>query len=383
MKEYLTKETKNLIFVLSVTGIILLSSYFIISEFDKVQDLIRIIVKTTMPFIIGFAVAFILAPLLFRIEAVLFKFSKLNKKQVRAFATAGSIVFLIFCITIFFVLITPQIISSVISLSASIEDYIATAEVLLHELSEMYQANMEIVEWIITSFESGLTGILQYLSDYLPTLITNTISASIKAVQLAFNFIVGLVVAVYILFDYERFHRQARMVLYAILPNKYADELLRIAQISSEVFNKFVIGKAIDSLIIGILCLIGCLILGFPYAYLIAFVVGITNMIPFFGPFIGAIPCALLLFLVKPIYLIWFGLFILVLQQLDGNVIGPYILGDALGLPSIWIMFAVLVGGGLFGVVGMFLGVPIFAILYLLFKEFVIRRMRKKNMLQE
>lgn len=383
MKEYLTKETKNLIFVLSVTGIILLSSYFIISEFDKVQDLIRIIVKTTMPFIIGFAVAFILAPLLFRIEAVLFKYSKLNKKQVRAFATAGSIVFLIFCITIFFVLITPQIISSVISLSASIEDYIATAEVLLHELSEMYQANMEIVEWIITSFESGLTGILQYLSDYLPTLITNTISASIKAVQLAFNFIVGLVVAVYILFDYERFHRQARMALYAILPNKYADELLRIAQISSEVFNKFVIGKAIDSLIIGILCLIGCLILGFPYAYLIAFVVGITNMIPFFGPFIGAIPCALLLFLVKPIYLIWFGLFILVLQQLDGNVIGPYILGDALGLPSIWIMFAVLVGGGLFGVVGMFLGVPIFAILYLLFKEFVIRRMRKKNMLQE
>lgn len=379
MKEYLTKETKNLIFVLSITGLIILGCYFTVAEFEQIRKLIDVVVRTIMPFIIGFTIAFLLTPLLFRIENFLFKKTKWNKKQVRALATAGSIVILLLFITIFFAVVTPQIVSSIMSLSASIEGYIATAEAILRDLSDVYQANLELVEWVITSFESGLTTTLEYLSDYLPTLISNTISASIKAVQLTFNFIIGLIVAIYILFDYETFHRQAKMVTYAIFPKKYADELIRVSHISSGVFNKFVIGKAIDSLIIGILCLCGCLIFGFPYAYLIAFVVGITNMIPFFGPFIGAIPCAILLFLVKPIYLIWFGLFILVLQQLDGNVIGPYILGDALGLPSIWIMFAVLVGGGLFGIVGMFIGVPIFAIFYILFKEYVHNRIKKKE----
>ena len=152
---------------------------------------------------------------------------------------------------------------------------------------------------------------------------------------------------------------------------------------SSRIFNQFIVGKAIDSLIIGIICLVGCMVMKLPYYGLIAFVVGVTNMIPFFGPFIGAIPCMFLLLLVDPMKMLMFTLFIFFLQQLDGNVIGPAILGDALGLPSLLIMFAVIIGGGLFGVLGMFIGVPVFALIYTLFKEFVGKSLDKKKIVIE
>ena len=162
-------------------------------------------------------------------------------------------------------------------------------------------------------------------------------------------------------------------------PEEVSKYFHRMSLLSSKIFNNFIVGKAIDSLIIGILCYVGSLIFQFPYALLLSVFVGVTNMIPVFGPFIGAIPGVVILFIIHPITAVYFALFVFALQQFDGNVLGPMILGDKLGLPSIGILFSVCIGGGLFGIVGMFIGVPCFAVFYVAVKEFVHYRLEKKG----
>ena len=169
-----------------------------------------------------------------------------------------------------------------------------------------------------------------------------------------------------------------KKINYAIFPIQASEYLHRMALASADIFNNFIIGKAIDSLIIGILCYIGSLIFQFPYALLLSVFVGVTNMIPVFGPFIGAVPGMFILFIIHPITALYFALFIFVLQQFDGNILGPLILGAKLGLPSIGILFSVVIGGGLFGIIGMFIGVPCFAVIYMAVKEFVAYRLEKK-----
>ena len=157
------------------------------------------------------------------------------------------------------------------------------------------------------------------------------------------------------------------------------EALIQLSRLTSRMFNSFIIGKMIDSLIIGVICFIGMLIMRLPFAVLISFIVGLTNMIPVFGPFIGAVPGIFILFIVDPIYSLIFAVFVLLLQQFDGNILGPMILGDQLGLPSLWVMFSIIVGGGMFGILGMFLGVPVFAVLYVVVRGFVSGRLKEKN----
>ena len=165
----------------------------------------------------------------------------------------------------------------------------------------------------------------------------------------------------------------------AIMDKDTAMHFEYVNRLTSKMFNSFIFGKALDSLVIGIVCYICMVVMNMPYAPLIGVVVGVTNMIPVFGPFLGAIPCAIILLLIDPIKAIEFVIFILILQQVDGNIIGPYILGDSMGLPTLWIMFAILIGGALFGVAGMFLGVPVFSVIYVLVREWTHERLKQKN----
>ena len=379
MKKFWNERVINYCIALTTTGLILLAVYFAITKLHVIHSVFDLLVTTTMPFIIGFVIAFLLAPFMYKVEGLLKKYTKWKPKWIRVLAVIASLLFFFFIIFIFFAVITPEIIESIVTLSNSIDSYIASLERIMNSLAQMYRSNSDAMNWLLSAIESSVMTAINYVTDYLPTLVTSALSASIQVVKLLFNFLVGIIVATYLLLDYEKIHRHIKMILYALAPKKVADELQRISELSSQVFNQFIVGKAVDSLIIGILCLIGCLVMRLPYAGLIAFVVGVTNMIPFFGPFIGAIPCMFLLLLVDPIYMLTFGIFILILQQLDGNVIGPAILGDALGLPSILIMFAVIIGGGLFGVLGMFIGVPVFALLYTLFREYVTKNLNKKE----
>jgi predicted PurR-regulated permease PerM len=182
------------------------------------------------------------------------------------------------------------------------------------------------------------------------------------------------------MFSKETLIAQLKKALYAVCKKETASEMVRFARESHRIFSSFINGKLIDSLIIGILCFIGMSIIGFEFTMLISFIVGCTNVIPFFGPFLGAIPSVMILLMVDPWQALWFTIFVFVLQQLDGNVIGPKILGDSTGLPALWVMFAILVGGGIFGIIGMFIGVPAFAVIYKFTKEYLEKKLESKNL---
>ena len=192
--------------------------------------------------------------------------------------------------------------------------------------------------------------------------------------------IIGLIIAIYFLFSKEKFCAQCKKAAYAILPRRRADGLIRNTRETSTVFGSFITGQLIDALIVGILCFIGMSILQLPYPPMISVIVAITNVIPFFGPYIGAIPSAILILLVNPLQAVYFVIFIIILQQIDGNIICPRILGETIGLNGFWIIFAIVVFGALFGFVGMIIGVPTFAMLYTWLKRWISRRLGKRNM---
>ena len=198
-----------------------------------------------------------------------------------------------------------------------------------------------------------------------------------------FNFIIGIVISIYVLLGKETFIAQAKKLVYAVFPADRGNVIVATVRKANDIFGGFIIGKILDSVIIGILCFIGLSILQMPYTLLVSVIVGVTNVIPFFGPYIGAIPSAILIMLANPIQGLYFIIFILVLQQVDGNIIGPKILGDSTGLNSFWVVFAILVGGGLFGVAGMIFGVPLFATIYYITRKLTAWVLRKKGLPEE
>ena len=214
----------------------------------------------------------------------------------------------------------------------------------------------------------------------LTTITGGVISGIWGLVSFAMDFLVGIIVSVYMLAMKEQSLARCCKLLYGVCKEAHARWIARAVRRADGIFSGFVRGKLLDSLIIGILCLIGCTILGMPYAPLVSLIVGVTNVIPFFGPFMGAVPSAFLILLVSPKKCLFFVIFVIVLQQFDGNILGPKILGDATGISSFWVVVAILVGGGFGGVLGMFLGVPVFACLQVLVKYLVDRRLRRRNM---
>lgn len=215
----------------------------------------------------------------------------------------------------------------------------------------------------------------------LATALTGGIWTGIRSiVGFALDLVVGIIISVYLMAMKEKSLARCCKLIYALMPQKTAELSLHGLHEANRVFSGFVRGKLLDSLIIGILCFIGCSMLNMPYTPLVSVVVGVTNVIPFFGPFLGAIPSAFLILLVSPLKCLYFVIFVFLLQQLDGNVIGPKILGDSTGISSLWVIVAILVGGGFFGVLGMFFGVPVFACLRLLVKWLIDRRLAARGM---
>ena len=217
--------------------------------------------------------------------------------------------------------------------------------------------------------------VLPQVNSYIASITTGVISI----VKALFNFVIGLVIAVYLLTSKETFIGQGKKIIYAALPPRFGNHVIQTLRVSHRMFGGFISGKILDSAIIGVIAYIGLVALRMPYSLLVAVIVGVTNVVPFFGPFIGAVPGVILIALAEPIKGLYFLIFVFVLQQVDGNIIGPKILGDSTGLSSFWVVFAILVGGGLFGFMGMLLGVPTFALIYYLIREivgYILRRRR-------
>lgn len=369
-------ETKEAIIALSIAGCVIVTFYLGISHINNLFGIFVAIFRALVPFIFGFVFAFLLMPLRNIAENTLTKKTKLKPKTIRTISVIVSIITMLVILIGFFWLLIPQLISSISMFVGNLAEYIYNSQQLIQQI---IGANTEIVQTItdvlmsganeLTKWLTGASGGLGKIMDYITTIVSQVI-----------NFLIGIIIALYILMDSEKFALQMKKILLAILPEKAARSFGSVCRLTADMFYKFISGKAIDSLIIGVICYIGCLLLNMPYAVLIAVVVGITNMIPVFGPFIGAVPCFTILVMINWVKAAEFFVFIVVLQQCDGNIIGPYILGDAVGLPTLWVMFAIIVGGALFGVIGMFIGVPTFAVIYTLAKQWIHHRLETKQL---
>lgn len=379
MKVKFSQQTKESAIAFVIAGSILILLYFSILNFHVVKSFFSLAASVMMPFIIGFAAAFLLHPIMMAIETKVLGKVKI-KQQTKRKISAGLAMFVMILIVLgFLFLIFPSISDSVIKLSSQIGNYATNAEAIISETIELYPQTADFLTWVFDVGQDTLMDVVDYLKNMIPTIL----GYSIRLVTAVFDFIIGLIIALYIMFDRERFYTQIKKVAYTLFPVPVVKQFRDLANLTSQMFNSFIVGKIVDSTIIGILCYIGMSLIGFDFALLISFIVGVTNVIPFFGPFIGAVPGVVILFIVNPIDSLWFALFVLALQQFDGNILGPLILGDSMGIPTLYVMFAILVGGGFFGVLGMFLGVPVFSVIYVVVKKVVENQLAKKNIIVE
>ena len=371
----LKEETIENIKVFSISGILVVAFYTLINNVEPLFGVLQAIFVALSPFIYGIGIAFLLNPLRKIIEYSWLGKTKLKPRTKKIIASFGALFIGIIMLFVFFSILIPQMISSIQTFLSSFEGYVDSArnffesnnffsDDLLKTLNPVIDKGVSMLGDWVSNLASSLNAILMY---------------SVIFAKSVMNFLIGMIIALYILLDEVNLKRQMKKVLYALLPEKTTKGILRTTRLTINTFNSFVAGKAVDSLIIGILCYIILSFMKMPYTPLISVVVGVTNMIPVFGPFLGAVPSILILLLVDPFKALEFSIFILILQQVDGNIIGPRIVGGAVGLPTLYVMFAIIIGGALFGIVGMFIGVPVFSVIFVLVSEFIHRQLDKKN----
>lgn len=344
-----------------------------------ISEFFRVIAPVTW----GVVIAYICNPLMKFFERVFAKIIEKKKphpKLKRCLSIAVSLILLVAILGALLTVVIIQVRDSILEILNNIPTYITQLEELITKWLGDYP---EIVKY----FESQLETIQPKLIDYANNMLNSLgdISIKLKDGAIGFlvaikDFVIGFIVAIYLLYSKETFAAQARKIVYAFFPRGMSKTILRISSKSDRTLSGFISGKLLDSLIIGILCFICMSIMKMEFTALISVIVGATNIIPFFGPFFGAIPSAFLLLISAPKQVIPFVIFIFILQQFDGNILGPKILGDSTGLTPFWVMFAIFVGGGLFGFAGMLLGVPVFAVIYALISETVAFLLKKKRL---
>ena len=384
MKIEWTKNMTKRVLVYAAAGVLILLAYFLFANWSKFTGVFVSARKILRPFIMALIFAYFLnGPMMF-FES---KFGFIDKKKShprtkRALAVAAAWISAVAVITLFVIIVLPDIKASVDTLIVNLSGYFSDFKDLVFGLTEKYNIEAAALDYI-KDFEITPDGVMKIVNDYggkfLPQ-IANIAKYSMQVGSFFADLIIAVIVSIYLMFSKEKLLAQTKKLLYAIMSERTVETIIRVTDESHKTFSGFINGKLIDSLIIGVLCFIGMTIFKFEYSLLISFIVGVTNIIPFFGPIIGAVPSVLLLLMIDPWHALWFAIFVLVLQQLDGNVIGPKILGDSTGLSPLWVMFAIIVGGELFGVVGMFIGVPLFAVLYRFGKEIFENRLQKKNL---
>lgn len=353
--------------------------FFMLLRYQGFADGWHKIVGAAQSIIIGLVLAYLLNPIMEFLERKLYKRLKGKmktdqkaKKLSRGLGIAGAILFLLIIIILLIAAIVPSVISCIVgvidTLPGNVQNFIKVVQ------------SGKLGEYEVTGTISDmLTKLVDYVENWatktlLPeakTYLLQITSGMINIVKAVINFIVGIIVAAYVLMIKESLIGQSKKAIYAIFKPRQGNIIIETMHKADEIFGGFIIGKVIDSAIIGVICYVGCSILHIPDAMLVAVIVGVTNIIPVFGPFIGAVPSLLLVVVQSPWHALYLLIFIIILQQVDGNIIGPKILGSSTGLSSFWVMFAILIGGGLFGFLGMLLGVPVFAMIYYIVQRLV------------
>ena len=326
------------------------------------------------PFVAAIAVAYLLnRPMMFFERTILKKIKKNSTKRILSII----IVYFLTAVTLFAVLsvVIPQLGVTLTTLWSRIQEFITMASVQIPLLFEKFNLDPKMAEMLLGSWESFFSDISEAVTKIVPQVVSVSFNISYGVIQA----LMTTFAVVYILASKEILIRQVKKIIIAVLPYRKSQKIFSVATHSNRVFSDFIVGKILDSFIIGIICFIGMQFIYQPYSLLISIIIGVTNIIPFFGPFIGAIPSTLILLIADPLSGLIFLIFVIALQQFDGNYLGPRILGNSTGLSPLWVLISITVGGGLFGFIGMLIGVPTFSVIYTLFKEFVHARLVEKG----
>lgn len=380
--------------------------FFTLFHLSALRAFLRTLAHILRPIFLGMIFAFLLLPVhrgIFRFLTAMTPEKRLkNKGDVQFLNVLAIILSLLLAVFLLYLLLAmalPQVYLSIVGLVNAFPDYINSVQEWLQKfladnpdiqntvMSVYVSAAASLEDWlnadILPNLESVTTTVQWLRQSVLPNLTGVMSSVSALVVSLALllkDLLIALIVTFYLLIRKDVFAAQSKKIVYSMLPTHVGDLVVEETRSAYRIMSGFINGKLLDSLIIGVIALVCCNLLKFPYPALLATIIGVTNVIPFFGPFIGAIPCGLLVFLDSPIKCVYFAIFILVLQQFDGNILGPKILGDSTGLASFWVLFSILLFGGLFGFAGMVLGVPVFAMIYSVLRRLVHYGLRRRGL---
>lgn len=366
-----TKKPETMLDWFCVVGACI-ALYLTLNNLGYFLGKIGVFIGIVSPFAGGIVIAYVLDPMVKFFHTKLFK----EKKKTRGFAILLAYLVAILLLVLLAWLVIPQIVDSIAMLFTNFPSYIQSVQDMLGMVQERFGVDLSSATKVLDDSEAMVKEIYSMASAAMPQIV-----ASIGSV--ASNFVAiftSIAASIYMLADKEHLLHQLRTLAHAFLPEKAAENTLRICHYANVNFTGFFVGKIIDSAIIGVITFVAMAILRLDFALLISVFIGITNIIPVFGPFIGAIPSIFILLLVDPIQAVIFGVLILVIQQVDGNFIGPKILGSSIGISALWILFSIVVGGDLFGLVGMVVGVPLFATFYGLAQEFVHYMLDKRGL---
>lgn len=356
--------------------------FFSVLRFQELKALLDTIFHILSPIVWGILIAYLLWPIVRRVRDFLIPrlpaFIQTQKRRRSiglGLGIVSALALMLFIIVVLISMVLPELVNTVMTLVNNFNTYVAYVQNLENSVSDLLNNDPQLQGIVHSAFNSlaGWLGnwVQNDLLNQINVIVTSLTSGVIGFGRFILNFIIGIIVSIYVFASKETFAGQFKKILYAIFKPEQVNVILDILRHSDKIFGGFISGKILDSLIIGILCFICLSILKMPYTILVSVVVGVTNVIPFFGPFIGAIPSAFLILVVSPQQCLIFLVFILILQQIDGNIIGPAILGDSTGLSSFWVIFSILIGGGLFGFAGMILGVPVCGVAYYICKRLV------------
>ena len=341
-----------------------------------------LLMKLLRPFVMGGVIAYLVTPLANWL-------TRLFGGRAKGLANVLALVIAILIVLGVIMLIVPQLVTSIVDIAKAIPDQLKLLQEKISAMVKEYSAShseqagfvgdifQKAITWI-----SALAGVFSNpaaIIEKLKPILAGSASVVTDAFGAMKDLLIGGIVALYFLSKREQLAEQATMIVRSALKPAWAEWVLNEVRFADRMFRGFFMGKLMDSLIVGVICFAGCLVMGFKSALLIAVIIGVTNIIPFFGPFIGAIPCVLLLLLENPIHALMFLIFIIILQQLDGNVIGPRILGDSTGLSALWVMFGILLFGGIWGILGMLIGVPLMAVIYDIIRQLTFKGMRERG----
>lgn len=376
----INKETKKHLLQIIIVGILI---YCGVQRLDVVIMAVRFVLGILMPFFIGGVIAFILNVPMKKIERNLFTKQDKYKKIRRPLAYILTLLLVFGVLVMAMVVVAPELADTIGRLVNQIPAAFSTVQNWIMEIPEKYPA----LEPAISSLDIDWSSLTNSAVDFVKSIAAGLMNSGVDFVSNIIGgvttFVIGFTFSIYVLFQKEKLSGQFKQILFALLPEKAAEKILHIGRLSNQVFSNFLSGQCVEAVILGTMFVIAMTIFGMPYAMLTGIFIAITALIPIFGAFIGCFVGALLIFMVNPLQAVWFIVLFLVLQQLEGNLIYPHVVGNSIGLPSIWVLAAVTIGGNLFGIVGILVFIPLCSVLYALFREFVKKRLKERKIPQE